>query len=90
MHTKALPYVFLLSLFWGTNVVASRFGIGEFNPYLFITLRLTIAILFFIPVLLFIQGKLPTRRSLWAKAALPCQPLSSLCSTNQVVLLVFT
>jgi len=37
---------------------------------LFITLRLTIAILFFIPVLLFIQGKLPTRPSLWKKAML--------------------
>ncbi len=70
MHTKSLPYVFLLSLFWGTNVVASRFGIGEFNPYLFITLRLTIAVLCFVPVLLLIQGKLPTRVSLWKKAAL--------------------
>ena len=43
MHTKAFPYIGLLSLFWGTNIVASRFGIGEFDPYLFIALRLAIA-----------------------------------------------
>ena len=34
MHTKAFPYIILLSLFWGTNIVASRFGVGEFDPYL--------------------------------------------------------
>ena len=51
MHTKAFPFIGLLSLFWGTNIVASRYGIGEFNPYLFLTLRLSIATLFFLPVL---------------------------------------
>ena len=56
MHTKAFPYIILLSIFWGTNIVASRFGIGEFNPYLFIVLRLAIATLFFIPFL-FLTGK---------------------------------
>ncbi|WP_420628519.1 DMT family transporter [Candidatus Leptofilum sp.] len=69
MHTKALPYILLLSLFWGTNVVASRFGIGEFDPYLFVTLRLAIATLFFVPILLLNQGQLPTNRELWQKAA---------------------
>ena len=70
MHTKAFPYIILLSLFWGTNIVASRFGIGEFNPYLFIVLRLSIATLFFIPFL-FLTGKgLPRDRSVWAHAAL--------------------
>lgn len=43
MHTKALPYVGLLSLFWGTNVVVSRFGISEFDPFVFSALRLAIA-----------------------------------------------
>jgi drug/metabolite transporter (DMT)-like permease len=70
MQVKALPFVILLSFFWGTNVVASRFGIGEFDPYLFITLRLSIATLFFVPILLYNQRKLPTDKTLWKKAAL--------------------
>jgi len=70
MHTKALPYVFLLSFFWGTNVVASRFGIGEFDPYLFVALRIIIAAVFFVPVVLWQQGKLPTDPDLWKKAGL--------------------
>lgn len=59
----------LLSLFWGTNTVASRFGISEFDPYLFITLRLTIACLVFWPILLVLQGKFPTDKTLWWQAA---------------------
>ncbi len=66
----ALIYVTLLSVFWGTNVVASRFGIGEFDPLLFITLRLSIAVLFFVPILLLNQGQLPTDRKLWQKASI--------------------
>ncbi|MEM7117559.1 MAG: DMT family transporter [Chloroflexota bacterium] len=70
MHTKALPYIFLLSFCWGTNVVASRFGIGQFEPFLYIMLRLAIATLVFVPILLFIQGKLPTDKTLWRQAAI--------------------
>jgi drug/metabolite transporter (DMT)-like permease len=70
MNLSALPYVLLLSLLWGTNAVASRYGIGEFNPFFFILLRVSIASLFFIPSLLFAQGKLPTDKTLWKKAAL--------------------
>ena len=70
MHTKALPYVVLLSLFWGTNAVASRFGVGQFDPFLFILLRLAIATLFFVPTLMWQQGGFPTDRSLLKKAAL--------------------
>ena len=65
MQPQAFPYILLLSLFWGTNIVASRFGIGEFDPYLFIALRLTIATLFFVPVL-FINGRhWPTDTNIW-------------------------
>ena len=70
MHTKALPYIFLLSLFWGTNIVASRFGIGEFDPYFFITLRLTIATVFFAAFLLLKQRAVPRGKILWQKALL--------------------
>ena len=69
MHTKAFPYVLLLSLFWGTNAVASRFGVGQFDPFLFILLRLAIAAFFFVPVLVWQQGSFPTDPSLLKKAA---------------------
>lgn len=70
MPSNALFYVIILGFFWGTNIVASRFGIGQFNPYQFIVLRLFIATIFFIPVLLLSQGKLPTDKELWQKATI--------------------
>lgn len=48
MHTKALPYIGLLSFFWGTNTVVGRFGVGEVDPFVFIALRLTVAMLCFV------------------------------------------
>lgn len=69
MHTKAFPYIALLSLFWGTNIVASRFGIGEFDPYLFIALRLSIATAAF-ALVLFLSGRgFPRGATLWRLAA---------------------
>lgn len=69
MHTKALPYVGLLSLFWGTNVVASRFGIGDFDPYVFIALRLSIASIAFWLVFLLQRRSWPLDRTLFGHAA---------------------
>jgi drug/metabolite transporter (DMT)-like permease len=70
MQSKAFPYILLLSLFWGTNIVASRYGIGEFDVYLFVTLRLTIATLFFVPIL-FINGRRwPTDLNIWRHAVI--------------------
>ena len=69
MHTKALPYVGLLSLFWGTNVVASRFGIGDFDPYVFIALRLSIASAAFWLVFLLQRRSFPGDRALVGHAA---------------------
>ena len=65
MHTKAFPYIILLSLFWGTNIVASRFGVGEFDPYLFIALRLTIAVLFFMLVVAWNGRFVPRDKDVW-------------------------
>lgn len=75
MHTKALPYIGLLSLLWGTNIVASRLGIGEFDPYLFIGLRLFTATFFFALIFLtqvfvFRTQKWPSDPSLWGNAAI--------------------
>lgn len=69
-YLQALPIVALLSLFWGVNAVASRFGISEFDPYFFITLRLALASLVFWPILYLTQGKLPTDKKLWRQASL--------------------
>lgn len=68
MQPKAFPYILLLSLFWGTNIVASRFGIGEFDPYLFIALRLAIATLFFVPISLMNGRRWPTDPNIWRHA----------------------
>jgi O-acetylserine/cysteine efflux transporter len=70
MHNKALPYVGLLSLFWGTNIVASRFGIDEFDPVLFIALRLAIATTFFTLIFLLQRRAWPTDKNLWRNAAI--------------------
>lgn len=43
MEPKAAPYVLGLGLAWGLNLVLSRFGINQFDPYVFIGLRLLIA-----------------------------------------------
>ncbi len=43
LDSKASPYVLVLGLAWGLNLVFSRFGIREFDPYVFIGLRLLIA-----------------------------------------------
>ena len=69
MHTKALPYVALLSLFWGTNIVASRFGIDEFDPYTFIALRLSIATFFFVLIFMLQRRAWPRDPNLWRHAA---------------------
>ena len=69
MHTKAFPFIGLLSLFWGTNIVASRYGVDEFDPYLFIALRLFIATFFFI-LIFFLQRRIwPTDLQVWRHAA---------------------
>lgn len=70
MHTKALPYVGLLSLFWGTNIVASRYGIDEFEPLFFIALRLSIATLFFVLIFMIQRRAWPTDPVLLRHAAL--------------------
>jgi len=70
MHTKAFPYIALLGLFWGTNIVASRFGIGEFDPYLFIALRLSIATVFFSLILLLNGRRWPRSPTIWRHATL--------------------
>ncbi len=69
MHTKALPYVGLLSFFWGTNVVASRFGIGQFDPLTFAALRLLIATAAFLLVFTLQRRAWSADGTVWRHAA---------------------
>ncbi len=68
MHTKAFPYIGLLGFFWGTNIVASRFGIGEFDPFVFLALRLSIASFAFLAVFLLGNGRFPKEVKTWRLA----------------------
>jgi drug/metabolite transporter (DMT)-like permease len=40
---QALPYVVLLGFLFGTSLIASRFGVGQFHPITFIGLRTVLA-----------------------------------------------
>ena len=67
---QAFPYIGLLGVLWGTNLVVSRFGVGQFDPLLFVGLRLTLASLAFGGVYLFSRGRrLPRNGRLWRHAA---------------------
>ncbi|MEZ4595151.1 MAG: DMT family transporter [Chloroflexota bacterium] len=69
MHTKALPYVGLLGLLWGTNLVIMRVGVGQFDPMVFVGVRLLLASLAFVAVYTFSGRRLiPTDRKLWLYA----------------------
>lgn len=70
MHSKAFPYVGLLGFFWGSNLVAARFGTGEFTPFFFIALRLTIATLCFLPFMVTRGNRFPTSRETWRLAVI--------------------
>ncbi|MCA9898858.1 MAG: DMT family transporter [Anaerolineales bacterium] len=69
MHTKALPYVGLLGLLWGTNLVIMRVGVGQFDPMVFVGVRLLLASLAFVVVYTLSGNRLvPTNRKLWLYA----------------------
>ena len=71
MHTKALPYVGLLGLLWGTNLVIMRIGVGQFDPMVFVGIRLLMASLAFVAVYTFSGRRIiPTDRKLWFYATI--------------------
>jgi drug/metabolite transporter (DMT)-like permease len=72
LDKKALPYILLLSLFWGSTLVASRFSVDQFTPALYIGLRFSIAGLAFAIVYSFRIGnrRWPKGRELWIKGTL--------------------
>ncbi|VAW43378.1 hypothetical protein MNBD_CHLOROFLEXI01-3250, partial [hydrothermal vent metagenome] len=70
MHTKAFPYIGLLGLLWGSNLVVIRLGVGQFDPILFTGIRLLVASVAFILVYTFSSRRtIPTDRKLWRGGA---------------------
>lgn len=69
MHTKAFPYIAVLGSLWGTNIVVSRFAVGQFGSVVFAGLRLALAAMAFVLVYAFSSRKLPRDRTLWRQAA---------------------
>lgn len=71
MHTKAFPYIGLLGFLWGTNLVVMRVGVGQFDPILFVGVRLLLSSLAFVLVYTFSgRRQIPTDRKLWLYATI--------------------
>ena len=68
MHTKAFPYIALLGVIWGTNLVISRFGVGQSGGVLFTGLRLAAGSLSFIAVIAFSKRQWPREGRVWKHA----------------------
>ena len=67
MQPKAIPYVLLLGLLWGSSLVASRFSVGQYDPRTYITLRLILASIAHLSIYVFSGW-------LWAKRPFPRDP----------------
>ncbi len=71
MNIKALPYVTLLGLFFGSSMVGSRFGVGQFEPITYIGVRMIISSLMALSVYRIASGRrFPRDRELWKRAGL--------------------
>lgn len=71
MTLQALPYILLQGFLFGSTLIASRFGVGQFSPLTYIGLRLVLASLCHIAVIFVVQhGRWPRGPGLWRSAAL--------------------
>ncbi len=71
MQIKALPYVVLLGLFFGSSLVASRFSVSQFEPTTYIAIRMLIASLMALLVYRLATGRrVPRDPQLWRRAGL--------------------
>jgi probable blue pigment (indigoidine) exporter len=72
MTIQALPYVSLLGFLFGSTLIASRLGLGQFNPVVFVALRMFIGSLGYVTY--YLAGRQrrawPTDPLLWCHAAL--------------------
>lgn len=71
MTFQALPYILLQGFLFGSTLVASRFGVGQFSPLTYIGLRMVLASLCHIAVIYVARhGRWPRGPGLWRSAAL--------------------
>lgn len=71
MTPQALPYISLLGLFFGSSLIASRFGVGQFQPSTYLGLRLIVASLCHAAIYgLSVRRRWPTDHRLWRHAAI--------------------
>lgn len=90
MDLQATPYILLLGFLFGSTLIASRFGVGQFSPTTYIWLRLLLSSLGHALIYaLGIQGRRwPKDRGLWARAAVygligTAIPMTSIVSSLQ-------
>jgi drug/metabolite transporter (DMT)-like permease len=70
-NVKALPYIILLGFLFGTNMVAARFSLGQFDPNTFNSFRLIIVTICFVLIYAANPQKQWARdRRLWLNAGL--------------------
>ena len=72
MTTQALPYILLVGLLFGTTLISSRFGVGQFHPITYLGLRAVLASLGYGAVYVVSRGRRawPTDPQLWRHATL--------------------
>ncbi|MEA3336666.1 MAG: DMT family transporter [Chloroflexota bacterium] len=71
MSVQALPYILLLSFFFGTALISSRIGVGQFHPVTYIGLRTLLASLGYGAVFIFSsrRRKWPSEPRIWRHSA---------------------
>ena len=69
LRKSHLPSVVLLSLFFGTNLVVSRFALGQIHPLVYTAIRLLIAAILAVVWTLLRHGRLPRGRTIWLHGA---------------------
>jgi len=72
LTTQALPYIILTGSLFGTSLIASRFGVGQFHPLIYIGLRTLIASVGY-GAIYFVGHRRrpwPTDRNLWQHATM--------------------
>jgi drug/metabolite transporter (DMT)-like permease len=71
LTTQALPYIILTGSLFGTSLIASRFGVGQFAPLVYIGLRILIASMGYGTIYIFNRRRpWPTDKTLWRHATM--------------------
>lgn len=86
---RIIPFVALQGFIFGSSMVISRFSLAQFDPRVYVSLRLIIAALAHASVYLLLRGRaFPKDRILWMRAGLlgvlgPAIPMVSIVSSLQ-------